>query len=326
MFVYILLLIPFFFMYVFPLFFLREASMVSSTPTVATVLLAVGTILWTLQSVLIAFFITKPRKHVKRHQKVQKSGKLVEAKILSYEKTGEMDGMPKRELLLSFLNLAGYPTKVKLTVVDSKPHENRYEPGNYIDLRLNQNGFKPPFAMVSASYKADKRLWAWVLLIFNIAYAVGLFLLSYKQHSGGNGLLFLHPASPWMIAPITGIALLALPVLILLPASKNADDIIRPGYALNSMNSIVDFGELLLYGHAASGEILNYAQTSVWQGPHPQIQFDISIKQEYGEPELLSSLFGVQVADLHKLRTGEVEVLYLPNKKNAIMLDYTSDH
>ena len=148
--------------------------MVSSTPTIATVLLAVGTILWTFQSVLIAFFITKPSKHVKRHQKVQKSGKLVEAKILSYEKTGEMDGMPKRELLLSFLNLAGYPTKVKLTVVDSKPHENRYEPGNYIDLRLNQNGFKPPFAMASASYKADKRLWAWVLLIFNIAYAVDL--------------------------------------------------------------------------------------------------------------------------------------------------------
>jgi hypothetical protein len=29
---------------------------------------------------------------------------------------------------------------------------------------------------------------------------------------------------------------------------------------------------------------------------------------------------------LHKLRTGEVEVLYLPNKKNVIMLDYTSDH
>lgn len=312
-------------MYVFPLFFLRVASTISSTPTVATILLVVGTILWTLQSLLIASFITKPRKHVKRHKKVQKSGKLVQAKVLSYEKMGETEGMPKLELLLSFINLAGSPTKVKLMVVDSKPHENRYEPGNYIDLRLNQNGFNPPFALASASYIADKRLWVWGWLIFNIAYAVGLFLISYKQHSGRNGWLFLHPASPWMFAPVTGIALLALPAFIS-PASKNADDIIRPGYALSSMYSILDFGELLLYGHAAPGEILNYAQTSVWQGPDPQIRFDISIKQEYGEPELLSSLFGVKVADLHKLRTGGVEVLYLPNKKNVIMLDYTSDH
>ncbi len=262
---------------------------------------------------------------MKKLQKIQKKGKLVEAKILSCEKAGESEGMPKLELLLSFINLAGSPARVRLTVVDSKPQENKYEPGKYIDLRLNQNGFNPAFAVAGASYKADKRLWVWGWLIFNIAYAAGLFLISYKQHSGGNGWLFLHPASPWMFAPVTGIALLALPAFIS-PASKKAEDIIRPGYALSSMYSIVDFGELLLYGHAAPGEIQNYAQTSVWQGPDPQIRFDISIKQEYGEPELLSSLFGVQVADLHNLRTGEVEVLYLPHKKNVIMLDYTSDH
>ncbi len=325
MFFYLLLLIPFYFMYVFPLFFLRVASTISSTPTVATVLLVVGTILWMLQSLLIASFIMKPRKHVKKLRNIQNKGKLVEAKVLSCEKAGEDEGMPKLELLLSFINLAGSPTKVKLTVVDSKPHENRYEPGNYIDLRLNQNGFEPALALATGRYKAKKREWVWFWLIFNIAYAVGLFLISYKLHSGGNGWLFLHPASPWVFAPITGVVFLAIAAFIS-PASKDADEIIRPGYALSSMHSIVDFGELLLYGHAAPGEILNYAQTSVWQGPDPQIRFDISIKQKYGDPELRSSLFGVQVADLHKLRTGEVEVLYLPNKKNAIMLDYASDN
>ena len=58
--------------------------------------------------------------------------------ILSYEKTGEMDGMPKRELLLSFLNLAGYPTKIKLTVVDSKMCiRDRFMRQDKISLRLS---------------------------------------------------------------------------------------------------------------------------------------------------------------------------------------------
>ena len=92
MFFYLLLLIPFYFMYVFPLFFLRVASTISSTPTVATVLLAVGTILWMLQSLLIASFIMKPRKHVKKLRNIQNKGKLVEAKVLSCEKAGEDEG------------------------------------------------------------------------------------------------------------------------------------------------------------------------------------------------------------------------------------------
>ncbi|MDI9498480.1 MAG: hypothetical protein QM270_08370 [Bacillota bacterium] len=312
-----IILLPFFFMYVFPLFFLSEPGS-RTTPVFATILLAFGTVLWLLQSLKIGSFITRPRKLARKHRRVRESGRQVEARILAHEQVGETQGMPELQLLLSFLNLVGSQVRARLTIVDSRAHERRFEQGKHVDLRLNQNGFEPAFTGAAAICERKSRLWAWFWLVFNIAYATGLFLASYRLHSNGYGWRFLHPFSPWIMAPAIGVFMLGFFSRMI----KSAEDVIHPGYSLGPVNSKADFGELLLYGVTARGEILNYSQTGTYIIEQPEIRFEISIHQDYGETERRSFRQVVQLTDMHRLTRGEVEVLYLPHKKGVFMLDY----
>ncbi|MGX7139919.1 hypothetical protein ACWOBX_00340 [Facklamia languida] len=304
-----------FFMYIFPIFFL-SLPVVRTTPIVATVLLVIGVILWLAQTYMISKFITIPKKLAKQHKRVQRSGKAVQAEVLAWEHDGLIDDDPSKKLLLSFTNLVGSQVKTYMHLVDTKEHEKRFEPGKEITIKLNQKGFEPPFTVGEGEYETSPRPWIWFWLIFNLLYMVGFFLISYYFQSDGFGWRFLNPFSPWLWAPIVGI--FSISVLL---NSFGSQDIITEFYQLKSLHSVKDFGELLLYGKTTQGEIVNYSQTGTYINEQPQVRIGVHFLNEQGD--LISKKFKqiIPLTDLHQLKKGEVEVLYLPRDSDIFMVN-----
>lgn len=311
----IFVILPLFFMYVFPLFFINLPT-IRTTPIIATFLLILGIILWLVETYMISKFISQPRKMVKKHNELQRSGKPVKARILAVENQGNVDGDIEKKLLVSFINLAGNPVKTNITLVDSKDHEKRFEPGKEIGLMLNQKEFEPPIAFGLGQYETTPRLWAWVWMFFNVLYMIVYFLVSYYLHSDGYGWRFLNPTSAWLWTPIGGIA-----ILIFLQGALSSQDITEEYQELKSFKSRKNFGELLLYGKTTKGQIIGYSQTGTYINEQPEIRFKVQFPNERGD--MLSKTFKnvVPLTELHQLKKGEVEVLYLPGNPDIYMID-----
>ena len=301
-------------MYIFPIFFLT-IPVIRTTPYAATALLVLGVILWLVQTYMISKFITIPRKQAKRHRRVQRSGKAVRAEILAWEHDGMIDDEPSKKILLTFTNLAGSRVKTYLHLVDTKEHEKRFEPRKEITIKLNQNGFEPPFTVGKGEYETPPRPWIWLWLIFNLLYMVGFFLVSYYLQSDGFGWRFLNPFSPWLWAPVLGIF-----IINFLLKTFGSQDIITTFYPLQSFRSNKKFGELLLYGKTTQGEIVNFSQTGTYINEQPQVRFDVHFLDERGD--LLSKKFKqiIPLTDLHELKKGEAEVIYLPRDTDIFMV------
>lgn len=313
-----MILLPFFFMYIFPLFFLA-LPVLRTTPIFATVLLCLGIILWMIMNYQILGFIRKPGQLARRHRQASQGGKRVLAEIIASRHMGMVGGLPQKELLLSFPNLVGQVIRSKMSVLDSKAHLNRFEPGNQVPIKLNRTGFEPPFTLEGADYVRSSRPWAWFWLLFNTIYMIGFFLLSYYLQSDGFGWRFLNPFSPWLWAPIIGIVLLKL-----LGGSFN-QDIIEPSFGLSTARSSKDVGELLLYGVNAPGELIDYAQTGTYINEQPQIRFKLQYLDQAGTIATTSFQSVIPLTQLHKLSPGEVEVLYLPGRSDILMVDFLND-
>lgn len=311
-----MIFLPLFFMYIFPLFFLGIPP-IRTSPIFATVLLFLGFLLWMIQTYMISDFITRPVKLARNHEKVQVTGKSVQAEILDYQDEGMAQGYPSKKLLVSFPNLVGNKVKTYISVLDSKEHEKRFELGKKVNLKLNQSGFEPPFTIEGAEYEIESRPWAWGWIIFNLLYMIGFFLLSYYLQSDGYGWRFLNPFSPWIWAPIIGIIILRTIMKIF-----GSQDIIDEHHELTSLKSDNSFGELLLYGKTSEGEILNFSQTGTYINEQPQIRFTLRFYDELGNIENKSFKKVVSLTELHKLKKGEVEVLYLPRNTDIFMVDF----
>lgn len=301
-------------MYIFPIFFLT-IPVIRTTPYVATALLVLGVILWLVQTYMISKFITIPRKQAKQHRRVQRSGKAVQAEVLASDHDGLIDDEPSKKTLLRFTNLVGSQVKIYIHLVDTKEHEKRLEPGKEITIKLNQNGFEPPFTVGKGEYETSPRPWIWLWLIFNLLYMVGFFLLSYYLQSNGFGWRFLNPFSPWLWAPVLGIF-----IINFLLKTFGSQDIITEFYPLQSFRSNKNFGELLLYGKTTQGEIINFSQTGTYINEQPQVRFDVHFSDEWGD--LLSKEFKqiIPLTDLHELKKGEAEVIYLPSDTDIFMV------
>ena len=256
------------------------------------------------------------KKKVKKHIELQKSGKPVKAGIIASENKGNVDDHIEKKLLVSFINLAGNQVKTNIILVDSKDQEKRFEPGKEIDLMLNQKEFEPPLAFGSGQYETTRRLWAWVWMFFNVLYMIVYFLVSYHLHSDGYGWRFLNPTSSWIWTLIGGIA-----ILTFIQGALSSQDITEKYQQLKSFKSHKIFGELLLYGKTTRGQIINYSQTGTYINEQPEIRFKVQFPNERGD--MLSKTFEnvVPLTELHQLKKGEVEVLYLPRNTDIYMID-----
>lgn len=315
-----MLLLILFFMYVFPIFFIAIPS-VRTTPFFATVLLVVGIILWSIQSYLISKFITNPNKMAKKHQRVRDTGKITKAEILDSKNIGSEDGYPLKDLLIRFTNLVGSQVKACIQLVDSKEYEKRFEPGKTVELKLNQRGSDPAFTFEEGEYITKSRPWAWVWLFFNIIYMIVLFLVTYYFQNDGYGWRFLNPFTSWLWAPLSGIFMLKD---FLKPNVEK--DIISEYHEISSSNSKKDFGELLLYGRTTEGEILSYGQTGLHVNEQPQLRFNMKFIDDMGNTVNKSFKKVIPLTELHEIKLGKVEVLYLPRNTNIFALSFVEEN
>ena len=314
-----MLFLPILFMYIFPLFFIAVPP-IRTTPIVATILLFIGILLWLYETYLISLFMTNPKKMMKAHQNVQYNGRLVKAKILDAENKGLVDGLPYRNLYLSFTNLAGNEVTAYMDVLDSKPHENRFEVGKEIGLRLNQTGqnkFIPPFTIEGAQYGTNIPKWPLIWIGFNIIYAIAFFLITYHFQNEGYGWRFLSPFTSWLWAPIAGVFI----IKFLSPLASD-EDLISEDEDISTKKANQHSGELLLYGKKTIGEITKFGQSGMYVNEQPQIQFHVQFVDEYGN--LLNKTFKkiVSLTDMHLLKKGKVEVLYLPRDTDVFSVKY----
>ncbi|MDK6863908.1 hypothetical protein [Nosocomiicoccus ampullae] len=315
----IFILLIFFFMYVFPIFFLY-LPVIRTTSIVATILLVVGVVLYLVQTFMIYKFVTRPQKLLTQHEDIRYSGQLVHAEILNEEVIQESNHEISKRLLVQFLNLAGNPVKSYVKVVDSKPHEHRFERGKTIDLKLNKNGFQPPFTLNDGEYETKTSPFASVWIIFNIVYMIGFFIVTYYVQNDGYGWRFLSPVTSWLWAPISGIILLR----ILLKLSSSFDIVMRY-HPLISFNSEEEFGELLLYGKTVEGEILSYSQTGLHVNEQPQVLFSIQYVTDEGKKLTKRIKNVISLTELHELKKGKAEIIYLPRDTDIFMVQFIED-
>lgn len=303
-----------FFIYIFPLAFLAIPA-VTFNPYFATAFLGLGLVLWLVLSFLIYRLGSVGRNLIKSHQEIQERGKLVKAQIIDYKKVGVQDGHPSMDLTLSFTNLANNQVQALINVVDSKAEQKRYEIGNTVDIKLNRQGYRPPFTMGQGDYEANSSIFLRLWPILNLAYMVGFFLVSYYLKSRGQGWRFMGPTEPWFWAPLTGIFFFVL-------LGRSFDhDIVDTKYKVKSFKSKEDLGKLILYGKADKAEILDFSRTGLLVNDQPQIRFSIYYINDRGEEVYENFKQIIDLTDLHKLKKGEVDIIYLPQEKHIFMLD-----
>lgn len=310
--------LPFFFMYVFPVFFLWKDTFYTK-PVVATVFLVLGIILWLVKHSLIIGLIRHPYKLREKHQRVQETGKLVQANILSSDLVDQDGDYPVYNIVLAFENLVGSPVRTILRTSDTKPHERRFEKGKLIDLKLNQTDFDPPYTVATAQYTAAKRIPLWLWLFFDIAYSIGLFIVSYIMQSNGMGWRFLGLQSPWFWAPIVGISLITFLSRIL---DLKGDDTRLSAYEFHSTGNSKDLARVLLHGRSSYGEIQSFDQTGTYINEQPEMRFNIVYLNEYGDLVRAHHKQIISLTELHTLKKSDIEVLHLPGDKNLFMYNY----
>lgn len=295
----------FFFLYIFPLFF-SYAGGWSSGAWTATISLMIGIIGWAwLIKVQFRKHVSKPKLLLKEAQELQRSGKVVDAKIneiITKKETKEGNFMT--EVMVSFPNLAGTEITTSFDFLDSKPHLKRYEVGKQLPLRLNtQKSAEIPWILGEGDYFATKSKMRW-LYLFTIVYAIAVFIVNHLVFSNGKGWRWLSLWHPWVWTPYFGL-------ITELAINKIFS---RMGGGLNHKSSY----ELFLHGLETKGYITKINQTGTFINEQPEMRIHINYTDKDGKTHYLEKKKVVLLSDIHAYQVGEVKLLYLPDKPDII--------
>lgn len=316
-----LILLPIFWMYIYPLLVLFPVEPRYTKPWFATFLLVFGIILWALKHLYIHNLILSSKKIKNLHNEILQTGKPVRAKILQSRRINEGGLYPEGVTEVEFENLSAHRVKAFLTANDTKGHDRRLGVGKSIDIVLNQKSFSPPYTVAGGEYQKYNRIFLWVFFIFDIAYAIALFLLSYHLESNGRGWRFLTPLHPWIIAG--GIGLITIIFMGKLSGLTD-DQTHNPAYLFLSTRKAEDLNQLLLYGRPTLGEVIRYSQTAYDSDDYEESQVHIYIQyeNEYGDLVEADHEQILGTAELKVLGEGPIEVVYLPGQDNCYMFNY----
>ncbi|VEI13518.1 hypothetical protein [Trueperella bialowiezensis] len=286
--------------YLIPLLLLLNVERQYVTAEFGIVIFAIGVVMWTIFTLAIVRLGLGGYKHAKAHREVQQTGVPVSAEVVRSEERGREKDMAKLRIDVRFRNLSGSDVERELDIVDSKPYLRRYEPGNRINLRLNQKSHIPPFTVDSAkiTVKFPFGYLAWA--VFNVAYSVGLFLAEYHLYGQGFGLRFLWPFSIWLFPPVLFYFTFAF------VSVRDKDEI---STAKNDRQT----HQLTLYGVVATGEIINYRQTGHVVNENPEVEITIQFLNRYGQKEQHKLSQVIHLVDLYLLGQSSIKVLYLPD-------------
>lgn len=291
-----------FFVFVFPLFFIYTGHFLSS-PIFATISLVIGTILWFIFIIRTYIqTIVVPLKQQHEMRSVINEGQLrqgtVERKILRKKLK---DDQQLVDIIVGFENLSGTYVKQNLEFIDTKPHQQRYEEGRHLNLRLSKTGRSPGILL------ADTKVYfSWksgfLACSFLIIYMIGTFFFSLLPIQQRTWLRFLALWHPWVLTPFLGLLLFNL---------KNVVGIFLSGDA-----KIEE--KLTLWGKKVMAEVQSVEETGISFNDQPQVKYTLEFVDEKGKTHVVSIRHMVPLTELHQLGAKTKEILYLPEDPQCI--------
>ncbi|MGB4634917.1 MAG: hypothetical protein WBH82_03535 [Arcanobacterium sp.] len=297
-----------------PLVLFRETMDVPFA--VSTPLLGVGAVLWAaLTARIFTVAYSRPAKYHKQISRIQQTGVPVSARIVHQQHVAGFGSVVRKKLTVRFTNLAGSVVDGEIKVTDTSPHQGRYEIGQTLPLLLNREGTNPAYILAEQQPKNSKVFFGLLWTIFNIAYAIGLFLATYYFRGAESVTDFLAVDDPW----VWGAILIGL--LLWDWQDDSSEKYRRDGATLTDE----EYGELMLYGVPASGEIVNYVQSPAKvtrQEFDNQSYVDIYVRYVAGgQPVDQMYTKRIPNVELHELQRGPVEVIYLPHRPDLYQVN-----
>lgn len=271
--------------------------------------LGLGILIWMVALLLYGrFFIKQVFTDKRRLETAAKEGLTILAKVTDRIQAGAYRDTTVLDLKLAFRNLAGVMVEMPYQLNDSKPHENRYQIGNTIEMSVSldgRNSILIPKNIQIIHNKGILLIYSFIFLLL-LAAAVIYPVFSYQMESQGSGWRFLTFYHPWILVPIINIAVFWLIEKFFSYIGRVSGDSGQPL-------------RMILYGIKTTGNILNYSQTGMYINEQPRVQFEIEYTDHQGIKRKTAYKKIVSLLDLHKISIGPKEIMYLPNKPENIV-------
>lgn len=277
--------------------------------TVAFLYLGLGILIWLVALLLYGrFFIKQVFTDKRRLETVAKEGLTILAKVTDRIQVGTYRDTTVLDLKLEFTNLAGVRVEMPYQLNDSKPHENRYQIGDTIEMSVSldgRNSILIPKNIQIVHHTGIVLMYSIILLLL-LAAAVIYPIFSYKLESQGSGWRFLTFYHPWILVPLINIAVFWLINVFFSYIGRASGDPEQPL-------------RMILYGIKTTGTILNYSLTGMYINEQPRVQFEIGYTDHQGIKRKTTYKKIISLLDLHKIGTGTKEIMYLPTKPENIV-------
>ena len=262
------------------------------SPSVSTIFFVIGVIGWSLLTWLIFNArVLKVRQQINQWKWVSQNGHLTDAMIMS-KSVIKVNKDYSERIILEFMfdNFNLTPIQTKLTVVDSKPHLNRFEAGNMIKVRLNTSNQGPMISFDGVEV-VPELTFGYGLTLFNMVFAVVVFFI-YSYFSSEPGWYFMSPLNPWFIAPYLGILLFNITGII----------------AGRSSSKQLNTHRLFLHGLKSKAEITHKHRTGTEINNQPLIQISYNYVDETGQTHYHTIK---KLVPIHEASRTDYDVLYL---------------
>lgn len=282
------------------------ADVSGNDPAVAQIAFIICVILWISIFVGFLYWIYKSTfvsqkniLEILRHG-IRLDGKILESKILN----SSHQSMEKRELTLSLQNMKDEPILHKMELLDSKPHQHRFEEGNSVAIRVDSGFTKIPYWVLEGiQAKINYRLFViWVLSLIAI---IGYFFVVYNLESNGQGWQFFSFWHPLMISAVSiyffgGIFYLIFTKILGKFKGKNGI-------------------KLKFAGRKTMAKILNVSQTGTYINNQPQVKFNLEYTDHLGRKHLAEMKKIVSLLDVGNVnQQTEKEIFFLEEDPTEI--------
>lgn len=226
-------------------------------------------------------------------------GSTVIAKITSKVQEGMMRNMAVLQLKLAFTNFSGTPVEVNYQLMDSKPEENRYEKGKMLELSVNMK--VKGGQIVPKGVKAEPNVPMIYLYTFIFLVLIGV-AVYFPLAEDWRYFVLPHP---WTLIPLINLGTALFIGFLLKMIVKASGD-------KNSVRMVVN-------GLKVTAEILSYRQTGMYINEQPQVAFNLEFTDKQGTRHSMVVKKIVSLLEVHKLETGPVEIMYLPEDPGTIV-------
>lgn len=239
-----------------------------------------------------------------------RNGKKVQAEIIESKTTPlQHKKFEHKKLMLELKNFNHDEILHAMEINDSKPHEKRYEQGNWITLIIDENFKKMPYIILDG-IKTKVNYSQYFIWVFFLCAVVAYYIFSYKTENFGYGWRFLSYDHPLIISPLVIFFICFIFWLVFVKLmGKNS---------FRNKSSL----ELKFKGQRTMAKVLSAEQTGTYLNNQPQVIFELEFTDYSGRIRQNSIKKIVSLTEIGNLQQKEKEIFYsIENPDNIAFAD-----